>query len=260
MRCGLTTVPRFERLAGALTAARAMIDYETFCRIRHLRDHDALSLIQIARALPLDTRTVATWLAETRFRPRRGASRASKLDPCKRTIGQLIESHPYSAVQILQRLREAGYSGGITVLKDYLRNVRPRRAPAFLTLAFAPGECAQVDWGQWGSVSVGNTRRKLSFFVMVLCYSRLMYLEFTVSQTMEHFLACHHNAFEFFAHRVPSKVMVDNLKSAVLQRLTGQAPVFNRRYLDFAQHHGFQIVPCGVGQGQEKGRVEAGVG
>ena len=236
-----------------------MIDYETFCRIRHLHEHDRLSVSQIARALSLDPRTVATWLAHTRFRPRRCAPRPSKLDPYKHTIRQLIETHPYSAVQILQRLREAGYEGGLTIIKDYLTTVRPRRAPAFLTLAFAPGECAQVDWGHFGSVNVGNTRRKLSFFVMVLCYSRLMYLEFTVSQTMEHFLACHQHAFEFFAHRVPAKIMVDNLKSAVLQRLTGQAPVFNARYLDFAHHHGFQIVPCAPGKGNEKGRVEAAV-
>lgn len=237
-----------------------MIDYETYCRIHHLHDHDALSVTQIARALALDPRTVAAWLAEAHYRPRRRVVRASKLDPYKGILRRLIESHPYSAVQILQRLREAGYDGGITIVKDYLRTVRPRRAPAFLTLAFAPGECAQVDWGQWGSVNVGNTRRKLSFFVMVLCYSRLMYVEFTVSQTMEHFLACHQHAFEFFGQRVPAKVMVDNLKSAVLQRLTGQAPVFNRRYLDFARHHGFEIVPCNVGAGHEKGRVEAGVG
>jgi transposase len=77
---------------------------------------------------------------------------------------------------------------------------------------------------------VGNTRRRLSFFVMVLAFSRQMFVEFTVSQTMEHFLACHEHAFA--ALGVPSKVMVDNLKSAVLQRLTGVAPVFNPRYLD----------------------------
>ena len=138
--------------------------------------------------------------------------------------------------------------------------MRPVRAPAFLTLHFAPGECAQVDWGHYGSVPVGNTRRRLSFFVMVLCYSRLMYLEFTVSQTMEHFLGCHVNAFEAFAGRVPAKIMVDNLKSAVLQRLCGQAPVFNPRYADFARHHRFEIAPCNVRAGHEKGRVEAGVG
>ena len=182
-----------------------MIDYETFCRIRHLHQHDALTLAQIARAVSLDTRTVAAWLAEPHFRPRRSMARASRLDPYKRTIRQLVETHPYSAVQILQRLREAGYQGGITIVKDYLRTIRPRRAPAFLTLAFAPGECAQVDWGQWGSVTVGNTRRKLSFFVMVLRHSRMMYLEFTVSQAMEHFLACHLHAFEYFGQLVPAR-------------------------------------------------------
>ena len=237
-----------------------MIDYDTFCHIHHLHAHDGLNVSQIAHLLSLDARTVSHWLAQTHFRPRHSSARSSKLDPYKRTIRQLIENHPYSAMQVFQRLREDGYEGGITIVKDYLATVRPRRAPAFLTLAFAPGECAQVDWGHYASVSVGNTRRKLSFFVMVLCYSRLMYLEFTVSQTMEHFLACHQHAFEFFGARVPEKIMVDNLKSAVLQRLTGQAPVFNPRYLDFAQHHGFQIVPCAVGKGNEKGRVEAGVG
>ena len=94
----------------------------------------------------------------------------------------------------------------------------------------------------------------------MLCYSRMMYVEFTVSQTMEHFLGCHVNAFEAFARRVPAKIMVDNLKSAVLQRSIGQAPVFNPRYADFARHHRFEIAPCNVRAGHEKGRVEAGVG
>ena len=126
-------------------------------------------------------------------------------------------------------------------------------------LSFAPGECAQVDWGSYGSVNVGSTSRRLSFFVMVLCYSRLMYVEFTVSQTMEHFLACHQNAFDFFGC-VPQKIMVDNLKSAVLRRIVGQAPVFNPKYFDFANHYGFSIAACNVGAGNEKGRVENGVG
>ena len=52
--------------------------------------------------------------------------------------------------------------------------VRPARREAFLKLSFAPGECAQLDWGEYGSIGVGSTRRRLSFFVMVLCYSRLM--------------------------------------------------------------------------------------
>jgi hypothetical protein len=87
----------------------------------------------------------------------------------------------------------------------------------------------------------------------------MLYVEFTVSQTMEHFLACHHHAFDFFGG-IPHKVMVDNLKSAVLKRAVGEAPVLHPKYLDFATHHGFTIVPCNVGKGNEKGRVENGVG
>ena len=73
------------------------------------------------------------------------------------------------------------------------------------------------------------------------------------------FLGCHQNAFDWFG-AVPGKVMVDNLKSAVLKRIVGKDPIFNPKYLDFANHHGFTIVPCAVGKGNEKGRVESGVG
>jgi hypothetical protein len=86
-----------------------------------------------------------------------------------------------------------------------------------------------------------------------------MYLEFTVSQQMEFFLACHENAFATFGG-VPARLMIDNLKSAVLQRLVGIAPVFNPKYLDFSRHWGFEISPCNVRAGNEKGRVENGVG
>jgi transposase len=79
----------------------------------------------------------------------------------------------------------------------------------------------------------------------------MMYLEFTVSQGMEHFLACHQNAFDFFGS-VPKRIMLDNLKSAVLKRIVGLAPVLNPKYLDFANHYGFTITACNVGKGNEK--------
>jgi len=89
-----------------------MIDYDTFCHIRHLHQRDGLNVAQIAHALSLDARTVSHWLAQTHFRPRHSSARSSKLDPYKRTIRQLIENHPYSAMQVFQRLREDGYEGG----------------------------------------------------------------------------------------------------------------------------------------------------
>lgn len=236
-----------------------MIDYEQYCQIKHYHDQRHLTVAQIARELHLDERTVAHWLAAEKFQPRQVAPRPSKLDPYKQQIVRWLESHPYTAAQIFLRLREGGYTGGITIVKDYVHQIRPPRTPAFLTLSFAPGECAQVDWGQFGSISVGCTRRRLSFFVMVLCYSRMLYVEFTVSETMEHFLACHANALAFFGG-VPQRVMVDNLRSAVLQHALGQTPVLNPRYQDFADHFGFTVRPCGVGQAHEKGRVENAVG
>ena len=237
-----------------------MIDYETFCRIKKLAEKERLNVAQIAGSLGLDRRTVAYWVGQARFHERRlPAPRRSILDPYKDLIQRLLEKHPYTGAQLLILIREQGYKGGYTILKDYVCKIRPRRRPAFLTLSFAPGECAQVDWGSYGTVACGQTRRKLSFFVMVLCYSRMMYVEFTVLQTMEHFLGCHERAFQFFG-TVPRAIMVDNLRSAVLKRLTGEAPVFNPHYFDFSRHYGFEIRACNVRKGNEKGRVENGVG
>ena len=236
-----------------------MIDYENYLRIKTCHERDRLNPSQIATKLSLDVRTVEKWLSLPRFLQQRRIQRKSKLDPFKAQVVQWLESHPYSAVQILQRLRDQGYVGGYSIVKDYVRKVRPKKNKAYLRLVFAPGECAQVDWGSFGTVPVGNTTRRLSFFVMVLCYSRRMYIEFTVRQSMEHFLACHQNAFEYFG-AVPQRIMVDNLKSAVLRHAMGQDPVFNPKYFDLANHYGFAVTACAVGRGNEKGRVESGVG
>jgi len=236
-----------------------VLDYETFCQIKDHLGRQHLSAAQTARALGLDIRTVAKWAEVEQFHPRKSVERVSKLDAFKGQIVRWLDAHPYSAQQIYQRLCESGYSGGRTIVKDYVHRIRVRPSAAFLKLDFAPGEAAQVDWGEYGSIAVGGARRRLSFFLMVLCHSRRMYLEFTVSQTMEFFLQCHENAFAAFGG-VTKRVMVDNLKSAVLQRLVGQAPVFNPKYLDFSRHWGFEITACNVRSGNEKGRVENGVG
>ncbi len=236
-----------------------MIDYETYVRIRNYFTRDRLNYSQISDELGLDPRTVARWANEKRYQPRKSSPKKSKLDPFKNTIIQMLEKHHYSSRQIFQTIQEEGFEGGSTIVDDYVRKVRPPKTKPYLKLVFAPGECAQVDWGSYGTVKVGSTTRRLSVFVMVLCHSRMMYVEFTVSQTMEHFLGCHQNAFHFFGC-LPEKIMVDNLKSAVLKRIVGKAPVFNPRYLDFADYYGFKIVPCNVGKGNEKGRVENAVG
>jgi transposase len=235
-----------------------MIDYQTYCQIRQLYTQKKLSFRQIGRELKLNWKTVRKWAKRESFQKAAPPKRPSKLDPFKGQIVRLLERHDYSAQQIFQQLKESGYPGRYSIVKKFVRQVRPKSKPAFLTLHFQPGECAQVDWGCAGSVPVGSTRRRLSFFVMVLAYSRNMYLEFTLAETLEHFLCCHQHALEYF-NGVPQAVWVDNCKVAVLSRVAGSI-CFNPHYLDFASHHGFQIHPCGVGQPQEKGRVENAVG
>ena len=143
-----------------------MIDYATWCAIRDgVAQH--LTAPQLAQDLGLDVKTVRHWIGRP-YTPRAPVKRASKLDPFKGRIVGWLDAHPLTAQQVFLRLRDAGYSGGISIVKDYVQQVRPRRREAFLTLAFAPGEVAQADWGECGTIAVGNTRRRLSFFVMVL--------------------------------------------------------------------------------------------
>jgi len=234
-----------------------VINYQTYCQIRHLFSQKQLGLRQIARELKLSFHTVRKWARREAYQRAAIPKRPSKLDPFRGAIIGLLEQHNYSAQQIFQQLKELGYQGRTSILRAFVSEVRPKRRAAFLTLHFDPGQCAQVDWGCAGWVPVGSTHRRLSFFIMVLAYSRKMYLEFTLAETLEHFLACHLHAFEYFGG-VVRDVWVDNCKVAVLSR-AGGCLVFNPRYLDFANHYGFQIRACGVGQPQEKGRVENGV-
>jgi transposase len=237
-----------------------MISYETRCKIRHLHQREGLNFQQIGRALGIDPETASKYARAETFAARRARGpRASKLDAFKPTIQRLLERYPYSSTQIFQQLRSEGYEGGFSILKDYVRLVRPVRHRAFLTLAFEPGEAAQVDWGYAGMIDIGQTRRRLSFFVMVLCHSRMAYVEFTCGEAMEHFLSCHRNALEYFGG-VPRALLIDNLKTGVLRHPAGERATFHPRYLDFAAHYGFEPRACNVRKANEKGRVENAVG
>jgi transposase len=234
-----------------------VIDYAIYCQIRSLRQEQKLRVGQIAHQLQLDKKTVRYWLKHDYNQPRR-PQRGSKLDPHKARIKGWLETHDLSAQQVFQRLQADGVQVGYTIVRAYVRLVRPRPVKAFLSLHFAPGECLQVDWGSWGTIAIGSTHRRLSFFVAVLCYSRMLYVEFTLGQSQEQFLSCHENAFRFFKG-LPARAMVDNCKTAVLSHPLGQPAQFNARYLDFAHHYGFEIRACGVRKPHEKGRVENAV-
>ncbi len=233
---------------------------ELWQRINEL--HGELGSIRaVARRLGVHRKTVREALRSNRPPRRTGPGRGSIIDPYRGWILSKLEQYPeLTATRLFQMLRERKFSGGYSVVKQCVRELRPRVRPAHFTLAFAPGECAQVDWGCWQGVDVPGGRRRLSFFVMVLCHSRMLYAEFFHGEAMEHWLAAHRNAFEFFG-AVPAKVMVDNCRTAVTRAAVGdRAAVFNAQYLDFAGHYGFKPVACAPRKPNQKGRVEHAVG
>jgi transposase len=115
-----------------------MIDYHTFCEIHRLRDQEHLTLAQIAARLQLAYPTVQKWAQRPTFQKAKIPPRPSKLDAFKGAIVALLQRHPYTAQQILQQLRPQGYAGGYSILKEFVRQVRPVRHPAFLRLESRP--------------------------------------------------------------------------------------------------------------------------
>jgi transposase len=221
---------------------------------------EGLSIRAIAKRLQLSRKTVRKLLARGPERkPPSSEPRASLLDSYDAEIRRLLAETPeLTAPGILERLRPLGYTGGITILRDRVRQVRPRPPrEAFLTLDFKPGAAVQVDWADFGFALPGCPRR-VSAFVMVACYSRYLYLEFALSQAMGTFLRCMERGLKFFGG-VATADIFDNMKTVVLSHAP-HATVFNRRFLEYAKTRGFAAVACNVRKGNEKGRVERPIG
>jgi transposase len=238
-----------------------MITIETWAYIRRCFLHDGMSVSAIARELELDRKTVRKAIATDEFLTKRQLkrSRSSKLDAFKPEIAHILAKTPHlSGVRILEKLRNLGYDGGKTILNDYLATLPERRPEVFLRIETGPGQQAQCDWGKCGSVKVGEGTRNLSCFVMILSFSRFIYVHFYLSETMECFLDGHLRAFDSFA-AIPHTIVYDNLKSVVRQRY-GKTILFNPKFMAFAGYHMFKPDPCQPRMPHHKGKAERGVG
>src|SRR3954451_14978096 len=148
-------------------------------------------------------------------------------------------------------VRERGYRGSPSHFRHVVARHRPRpMAAAYLRLRSLPGEQAQVDWGHFGHLEIGRARRPLMAFVMVLSYSRQIFLRFFLDARMENFLRGHVAAFEAW-QGVPRVLLYDNLKSAVLER-RGDAIRFHPTLLSFAGHYCYEPRPVAVARGNER--------
>ncbi|MBU0639024.1 MAG: IS21 family transposase, partial [Planctomycetes bacterium] len=186
-------------------------------------------------------------------------SRATQLDPYLPLIVATWKQYPkLPASRLYEMCHQRGYNGSPHHFRHMVAPYRPRPvAEAYLRVKTLPGEQAQVDWGHFGKLTVGRAQRHLSAFVMVLSYSRRIFLRFYLGQQSENFLRGHEAAFHDWGG-VVRVVLYDNLKSAVLER-RGDAIRFNPLLLDFARHYRFAPRPVAVARGNEKGRVERAI-
>lgn len=191
--------------------------------------------------------------------PQQRLVRASKIEPYVGFIEETLQRFPdILASRIHAMCCDRGYVGSESHFRRLIASRRPRRtAEAFLRLRTLPGEQAQVDWGHFGEIQIGRAKRKLMAFVMVLSYSRAIYLRFFLGACGENFLRGHRTAFEHWGG-VPRVVLYDNLKSAVLERI-GEAIRFHPLLREFAKHYGYEPRPVAVARGNEKGRVERAI-
>ncbi len=214
---------------------------------RHLYEVEKLSIRQIARQLGI-SRKKAARLINVKDLKRKAPEGIIK--PYERLIDQWYREYPFlKAIQVYQRLREYGFKGGYTTVKEYtLKFRRKKKKRAYHELEFLPGEEAQIDWMQ----------RTMPFgvvygFVLILAYSRYLYAGFYPGSSMEFFLEGHIEAYREIGG-IAQRNRYDNLKSVVTKRRPELT--FNPRFLDFARHYGFSIHACNPGRANEKGRVE----
>jgi transposase len=221
-----------------------------------------LTISQISSLTGYSRPTIRKYLLRPdppRYGPR--APRFSKIEPFQAYIDQRLSAGVWNAVVLLRELRERGYTGGYTVVKDYLRPKR-REAEAVAVRRFetAPGHQAQVDWGELGVIVLPDgSRKKLYGFVMTLGYSRGMFAEVCMDQKLETFLRMHEAAFEQLGG-VPEEVLYDWTKTAALGLDERGEVKWQSTFSDFAGYYGFTPRLCRAYRPQTKGKVESGIG
>lgn len=216
---------------------------------------------QIARLTGYSRNTVAKILAEPAPAPFQPPPRSSKLDPFKPYLEGRFRVSPLSAVRLLDEIRPMGYDGSVDLLRRYLRTLAaPDRALCAATVRFEtpPGLQAQVDWAHCGRFpDPDGTLQPIYAFVIVLSFSRMLYLEFTPSMDLSVLLRCHQSAFAFFGGW-PAELLYDNMKQVKLT--PGPHGAWNPLFLDFVHHYGITPRVCRVRRPRTKGKVERMVG
>jgi transposase len=212
----------------------------------------------IATQLRVHHSTVRRVLAQAGV-PTHKPVRASIVEPYLTFITETLAKYPtLRASRLYTMVRSRGYPGAPDHFRAIVARLRPRpAAQAYLRLRTLPGEQGQADWAHFGKLAIGRALRPLMAFVMVLAYSRMLFLRFYLGASMPYFIRAHVEAFTWFGC-VPRVLLYDNLRSAVLERVD-QAIRFHPTLLELAAHYRFQPRPVAPARGNEKGRVERAI-
>ncbi len=236
-----------------------MISRAVETEILRLHQAEGWPIGTIARQLHVHHDTVRRVLWQSSVPAVRAAARTSKLDAFIPFIQDTFARYPtLRASRLYRMVLERGYVGSSDHFRHMVARHRPRPATeAYLRLRTLPGEQAQIDWAHFGKLTIGRAQRPLMAFVMVLSYSRHLFVRFYLNATTGSFLDAHVQAFAYFT-AVPRVCLYDNLRSAVLER-SGDAIRFNPTLLELAAWYRFQPRPVAVARGNEKGRVERAI-
>ncbi len=221
-----------------------------------------LSITEISDKTGFDRKTVRKYLSLTSVpEPKKRVKRESKLDKYRDYIIQKLNEGPFTAARLLRELQEMGFTGKYTIVKDFVRKVRPEQGiQAVYRYETKPGIQAQIGWSEFGRAEIDGKVLKLYCFNMILGYSRMRYIEFTVSIDVYTLMQCHLNAFRYFG-RYTNEILYDNMKQVVITRaLKSSDSEWNAKFEDFFRHYGFIPRLCRPYRAQAKGKIENNIG
>jgi len=234
-----------------------MIEMEEYIVIRELHTQ-GLTISQISRKTGHDRKTVRTHLnSSSILETKERVQKESKLDPYKEYIITKLNEAPYTASRLFRELKEKGYKGKYTIVKDFIRASRPEQGvPATLRYETEPGLQAQVDWSEFGRVEIDGKILKLYCFNIILGYSRMRYIEFTLNIDVTTLIKCHLNAFQYFGG-YPKEILYDNMKQVVIFRsMKVSESQWQAKFEDFFKLYGFIPRLCRPYRPQTKGKIE----
>ena len=242
-------------------AGEPMLKVEGRMELAVLRKHGA-SIRELARVTGHSRNTVRRYLrgGEATGARKPARKRTEKLDIFKDYIAARMRAaspERIPAAVLFREIKERGYQGGETRVKQFVRTLVPAPAPEpVIRFETEPGEQMQADWA-----TVGRGTERLSVFIATLGWSRMAYIEFCDDERVETLIGCHENAFVAFGG-VPREVLFDNMKTVVLERNTYGRGMhrFHAGFLDYAKHAGFLPRLCQPYRAQTKGKVERFIG